>query len=62
MDIIALIKAERDRVARQLNGLNAATRSFRGDVQNRIIQTTPENVSSSSRANFRCSESALCKG
>ncbi len=47
MDIIALIKAERDRVARQLNGLNAATRSFRGDVQNRIIQTTPENVSSS---------------
>ena len=33
MDIIALIKAESDRVARQLNGLNAATRSFRGDVQ-----------------------------
>jgi hypothetical protein len=30
MDIIALIKAERDRVARQLNGLNAALAAFAG--------------------------------
>ena len=47
MDTIALIKAERDKVARQLNGPECSTRSFRGDVQDRIIQTTPENVSSS---------------
>ncbi len=30
MDIIALIKAERDKVARQLNGLNAALAAFAG--------------------------------
>src|SRR5439155_21118920 len=30
-----------------------STRSFRRDVQDRIIQTTPENVSSSPCANFR---------
>src|SRR5438445_11908144 len=28
MDIIALLKAERDKVARQLNGLNAALAAF----------------------------------
>src|SRR5947207_4982621 len=39
-----------------------STRSFRRDVQDRIIQTTPENVSSSPCANLRCSESALGKG
>src|SRR2546422_11433902 len=30
MDIIALLKAERDKVARQLNGLNAALAAFAG--------------------------------
>ena len=30
MDIIALIKAERDKVERQLNGLNAALAAFAG--------------------------------
>src|SRR5437899_10580627 len=30
MDIIALIKAERDKVARQLNGLHAALAAFAG--------------------------------
>jgi len=30
MDIIALIKAERDKVARQLSGLNAALAAFAG--------------------------------
>ena len=30
MDIISLLKAERDKVARQLNGLNAALAAFAG--------------------------------
>jgi len=30
MDLIALLKAERDKVARQLNGLNAALSAFAG--------------------------------
>jgi len=62
MDIIVLIKAERGQGCATVERTECSTRSFRGDVQDRIIPTTPENVSSSSCANFRCSESALGKG
>ena len=47
---------------RAFSTLRSARRSFRRDVQDRIIQTTPENVSSSPCANLRCTESALGKG
>jgi len=62
MDIIALIKAERDQGCAAVERTECSTCGVRGDVQDRIVQTTEENVSSSSCANFRCSESALGKG
>ena len=51
MDIIALIKAERDKVARQLNALNAALAAFAGTYKTGSSRPR-RKMSAAARARF----------
>src|SRR2546426_12380924 len=57
MDIIALIKAERDKVARQLNGLNAALAAFAGTYQTGSSRPR-RKMSAAARARISASQKA----
>jgi hypothetical protein len=56
MDIISLLKAERDKVARQLNGLNAALAAFAGKYSN--AATPRRKMSSASRRKIAAAQRA----
>ena len=60
MDIIALIKAERDKVARQLDGLETAIRALRGLDSTRVTERTrgPRRMSVAARARISASQKA----
>jgi hypothetical protein len=57
MDIIALLKAERDKVARQLNGLNAALAAFAGTYKTGA-STPRRKMSAAARARISTAQKA----
>ena len=57
MDIIALLKAERAKVARQLNGLDTAIRALRGLNSTRVSHG-PRKMSAAARARISASQKA----
>jgi hypothetical protein len=57
MDIIALLKAERDKVARQLNGLNAALAAFAGTYKTGT-STPRRKMSAAARARISAAQKA----
>jgi len=57
MDIIALLKAERDKVARQLNALDTAIRALRGLSSTRVSHG-PRKMSAAARARISASQKA----
>src|SRR2546425_4391536 len=57
MDIIALIKAERDKVARQLSGLDNAIRALSGLNSTRVSHG-PRKMSAAARARISASQKA----
>jgi hypothetical protein len=56
MDIISLLKAERDKIARQLNGLNAALAAF-GDSYSKMSRPR-RKLSAASRAKIARAQKA----
>ena len=56
MDIIALLKAEKDKVTRQLNGLNAALAAFAGTYK--IGSSRPRRKMSAARARISAAQKA----
>ncbi len=57
MDMIALLKAERDKVARQLNALDTAIRALRGLSSTRVSHG-PRKMSAAARARISASQKA----
>ncbi len=57
MDIIALLKAERAKVARQLNGLDTAIRALSGLNSTRVSHG-PRKMSAAARARISASQKA----
>jgi len=57
MDIIALLKAERDKVARQLNGLNAALAAFAVTFKTGSSRP-PRKMSAAARARISAAQKA----
>jgi hypothetical protein len=57
MDIIALLKAERDKVARQLNGLDTAIQALSGSNSARVLHG-PRRMSAAARARISASQKA----
>ena len=57
-NIVALLKVERDRVARQLKGLNAALTAFAGEYRDGARQRRRRKLSAEGRANIRAAQKA----
>jgi hypothetical protein len=57
MDIIALLKAERDKVARQVNALDTAIRALSGLSSTRVSHG-PRKMSAAARARISASQKA----
>src|ERR1700739_4493011 len=57
MDIIAGLKSERDKVTRQLNGLNASLRAFAGTYKNGT-SNPQRKMSATARARISASQKA----
>jgi hypothetical protein len=58
MDILALLKVERDKVARQLKGLNAAVAAFAGEYTDGAGRPRRSKLSAKGLANIRAAQKA----
>lgn len=58
MDIVTLLKAEHDKMARQLNGLNAAIQALSGSDSTRSAGHGPRTMSAASRAKISAAQKA----
>jgi hypothetical protein len=56
--IIALLRAERDKVARQLQGLNAALAAFAGEYSDGVRPARRRKLSAQALANIRAAQKA----
>jgi hypothetical protein len=57
-NIVALLKAERDRIARQLTGLNAALAAFAGEYRDGARPRRQRKLSAQGLANIRAAQRA----
>jgi len=57
-NIVALLKVERDKVARQLKGLNAALAAFAGEYRDGARPRRRRKLSAEGRANIRAAQKA----
>jgi len=58
MDIVTLLKAERDKMARQLSALDAATQALSGSDNTRSAARGPLTMSAASRAKISAAQKA----
>ena len=58
MDIVTLLKGERDKMARQLNGLDAAIQALSGLNSTRSAARGPKKMSAASRAKISAAQKA----